>query len=53
VADDLENYLETVERAEEFDEKIAKTDNLIDEVVYEPYGLTDKKIEIVEEAVGE
>ena len=51
VADDLENYLETKERAEELDAKIEQTDELIDEIVYELYGLTDK--EIVEEAVGE
>ena len=30
-----------------------RTDNLIDEIVYELYGLTDEEIEIVEEAVGE
>jgi len=53
VADGLENYLETVERAEELDEKIAKTDALIDEIVYELYGLTDEEIEIVEEATTE
>ena len=53
VADDLANYLRTVERAEELDEKIAQTDALIDEIVYELYGLTDEEIGIVEEAVGE
>jgi len=53
VADDLENYLRTVERAEELDDKIAKTDDLIDEIVYELYGLTDEEIAIVEEGVGE
>ncbi|GAA0716837.1 putative DNA binding protein [Halorubrum trapanicum] len=53
VADDLENYLKTTERAEEFDAKIEETDALIDEIVYELYGLTDEEIEIVEEAVGE
>ena len=53
VADDLENYLETVERAEELEDKIAKTDDLIDEIVYELYELTEEEIEIVEEAVGE
>ncbi|WP_241686141.1 hypothetical protein [Halorubrum amylolyticum] len=37
VADDLENYLETKERAEEFDVKIEQTDRLIDESVYERY----------------
>jgi len=52
VADDLERYMDTVERAEELDEKIEKTDNLIDEIVYELYGLTDEEIGIVEEAVS-
>ena len=33
VADDLENYLETKERAEELDAKIDQTDELIDEIV--------------------
>jgi len=53
VADDLENYLETKERAEELDAKIEQTDQLIDEIVYELYGLTEEEIEIVEEAVEE
>jgi len=49
----LESYVETKERAEELEAKIERTDDLIDEVVYELYGLTDEEIEIVEEAVGE
>ena len=53
VADGLANYLETKERAEELDAKIEQTDQLIDEIVYELYGLTEEEIEIVEEAVGE
>ncbi|GAB6878403.1 hypothetical protein JCM17823_06770 [Halorubrum gandharaense] len=53
VADDIDNYLQTVERAEELDEKIERTDDLIDEIVYELYGLTDEEITIVEEAVGD
>jgi len=53
VADDLRRYREAVERAEELDEKIQRTNNLIDEIVYELYGLTDEEIEIVEEAVGD
>ncbi|EMA67590.1 putative restriction/modification enzyme [Halorubrum aidingense JCM 13560] len=52
VADDLENYLRTKERAEELDAKIEQTDKLIDEIVYELYGLTEEEIEIVEEAVA-
>jgi type I restriction-modification system DNA methylase subunit len=53
VSDDLENYLQTKERAEELDEKIEQTDALIDKIVYELYGLTDEEIEIVEEAITE
>jgi len=51
VADDLKRYIETKERADELDEKIEKTDRLIDEIVYDLYDLTDEEIEIVEEAV--
>jgi len=51
VVDDLERYIETKERADELDEKIAKTDQLIDEIVYDLYDLTDEEIEIVKEAV--
>ncbi|PAU80001.1 restriction endonuclease [Halorubrum salipaludis] len=50
MVDDLGNYLRTVERAEELDEKIEKIDDLIGEIVYELYGLTDEEIEIKEEA---
>jgi len=49
----LESYVQTKERAEELEAKIEETDALIDEIVYELYGLTDEEIEIVEEAVGE
>nr|WP_239639448.1 TaqI-like C-terminal specificity domain-containing protein [Halobiforma nitratireducens] len=53
VRDGLESYRETKARAEDLEEKIEKTDELIDEIVYELYGLTDEEIEIVEEAVTE
>ncbi len=53
VADDLRRYIETKERAEELDKKIEKTDQLIDEIVYDLYDLTDDEIEIVEEAVAD
>ncbi|WP_241987279.1 hypothetical protein [Halorubrum sp. SD690R] len=33
MAGNLENYLQTVERAEKFDKKITKIDDLIDEIV--------------------
>lgn len=52
VADGLQRYQEAKERAAELDEKIEQTDELIDEIVYELYGLTDKEIEIVEEAIA-
>jgi hypothetical protein len=52
VADDLKRYRETVERAEELDEKIQRTDFLIDEIVYKLYGLTDEEIKIIEATVG-
>lgn len=53
VRDGLESYIATKQRAEELEAKIEKTDELIDEIVYELYGLTDEEIEIVEEAVRE
>ena len=53
VADDLRRYIETKERADELEEKIEKTDQLIDEIVYDFYDLTDEEIEIVEEAVAD
>jgi hypothetical protein len=48
----LERYLDVTERAEELDAKIERTDQLIDEIVYELYGLDEEEIEIVEEAVA-
>ncbi len=53
VAGGVERYRRTKSRADELDEKIEKTDELIDEIVYELYGLTDEEIEIVEEAVSD
>jgi type II restriction/modification system DNA methylase subunit YeeA len=53
VREGLASYQETKERAEELEEKIERTDQLIDEIVYELYGLTAEEIEIVEEAVGD
>lgn len=52
VTGDLERYLEAKRRADELDEKIEKTDELIDEIVYELYGLDEEEIEIVEATVG-
>jgi hypothetical protein len=49
----LEQYREAKQRADELEDKIQRTDDLIDEIVYELYGLTDEEIEIVEEAVAD
>lgn len=53
VCDGLADYREEIARAAELDAKIERTDDLIDQIVYELYGLTDEEIEIVEEAVGD
>ena len=49
----LDSYTQTKERAEELEAKIERTDELIDEIVYDLYGLTDEEIEIVESAVAD
>lgn len=46
VANDLENYSETDERAQKVDEKIPKANDLFNKIVYELYGVTDKKIKM-------
>ncbi len=51
VREGLKSYLEIRERAEELEEKIEKTDKLIEEIIYELYGLTEEEIEIVEKAI--
>lgn len=48
----LEGHRETTERAEELEVKIQRTDDPIDGIVYERYGLTDEEIGTVEQAVG-
>ncbi|PSQ54646.1 restriction endonuclease [Halobacteriales archaeon SW_8_68_21] len=53
VREGLESYTETMKRAEELEAKIESTDDLIDEIVYELYGLTDEEIKVVEETVSE
>ncbi|KYH23706.1 Eco57I restriction-modification methylase [Halalkalicoccus paucihalophilus] len=49
----LEQYIEVRDRADELDAKIEKTDQLIDEIVYDLYDLTDEEIEIVKSAVAD
>jgi hypothetical protein len=51
VRDGIEQYIEVKEQTDKIDNKIKKTDQLIDEIVYDLYGLTDEEIEIVESAV--
>jgi len=53
VASDLENYLRTVKRAEELDKKIAKINDLIEEMLYDLYELSDEEIGVIEEATTE
>ncbi|PSQ30794.1 restriction endonuclease, partial [Halobacteriales archaeon SW_6_65_46] len=53
VHDGIERYEQATARAAELDEQIEQTDALIDELVYELYGLTDEEIAIIEERVGE
>lgn len=48
VKDDLRRYNEVKKRADDLDEKIERTDELIDEIVFEIYGLTEEEIEIIE-----
>ncbi len=48
----LERYLETKSRAEDLEAKIERTDELIDQIVYDLYGLTEEEIAIVEDAVN-
>ena len=47
----LQQYIEIREHADKLGEKIDETDQLIDEIVYDLYGLTDEEIGIVESAV--
>lgn len=49
----MESYIETKARAEDLEAKIERTDELIDEIVHELYGLTDEEIEIVAVFAGE
>ena len=49
----LESYTQIKARADEFEAKMKKTDALIDDIIYERYGLTAEQTEIVEEAVSE
>jgi hypothetical protein len=52
VAADLRRYADAKARAEELDERIAETDELLNRIVYDLYGLTDDDIEVVESVVS-
>jgi len=51
VASDLEGYLRTEARSEKLHRKINETDGLIDDIVYELYGLSDDEIEVVKDSM--
>lgn len=51
IVDDLEGYIEVKDRADNLENKIEKTDELIDKSVYNLYELTDDEIKIVESAI--
>jgi methyl-accepting chemotaxis protein len=53
VREGLASYRETRTRADELEAKIERTDDLIDEIVYDLYGLTEEEVAVVEETVGE
>jgi hypothetical protein len=53
VQDDLRRFVEAKSTADELDRKIEFTDELIDQIVYRLYDLTDEEIEIVEAEVGQ
>jgi hypothetical protein len=52
VGDDFERYLDRKAQAHRLDEKISRIDELVDQIVYHLYGLTDEEIAIVEKAVA-
>lgn len=52
IEDELQHYLTARARAEELDAKIAEIDDLVDQIVYSLYGLTEEEIEIVEQSVA-
>ncbi|WP_142857853.1 Eco57I restriction-modification methylase domain-containing protein [Salinigranum halophilum] len=51
VQDGLESYTKTRERADELESRIERTDDLIDEIVYELYGLSEQDIRTIEAAI--
>jgi type I restriction-modification system DNA methylase subunit len=52
VKNGLERYRQKANRANELEKWICERKNILDELAYELYGLTDEEIEIVEEAVS-
>lgn len=52
VADDYEPFLRNRQLADDLEERIGRTDAVIDKIVYELYGLDEDERELVEDAVG-
>ncbi len=48
-----EKFTDAMKQLKPLKLRIAKTDDLIDSIVYKLYGLTDEEIRIVEESVGD
>lgn len=50
--DDLQHYIDAKSRKDAVEAKIADVDELVDQIVYSLYDLTEEEIEVVEESVG-
>ena len=51
VEDGLERFIQQEKKAEDLEQKINRTDELIEGIVYDLYNLTEEEIETVEEAI--
>ncbi|MHA1665053.1 MAG: hypothetical protein ACTSVW_04405, partial [Candidatus Njordarchaeales archaeon] len=47
----MDSYLEEVSKSNELKKEIEETDRIIDNMVYELYGLTEEEIKVVEEEI--
>ena len=52
VEDELQHYLEAKSRADELDRRIEGVDEVVDQVVYGLYGLSEDEVRVVEASVG-
>jgi type I restriction-modification system DNA methylase subunit len=48
IEDGLQSYVETKDRADDLNEKIIQTDEIIDDIIYKLYGLSDEQIRVIE-----